>query len=78
MNVELEDHPLPPDTWGEAPQTMLAQAPECPDTSPLAPASAIESGPDGTVTEVELRALRAGGPMRGIPGRALEGALPCE
>jgi len=48
---------------------------ECPGTSPLAPASVIESGPDGTATEVELR---AGGPMRGIPGRALEGALPCE
>jgi len=33
MNVELEDHPLPPDTWGEAPQTMLAQAPESSPTT---------------------------------------------
>ena len=63
-----------------AEQHGMARAPQCsePGTSPLAPASVIESGPQGTQTEVELRALRAGGPIGGIPGRALEGALPCE
>jgi serine/threonine-protein kinase len=55
-------------------QHVMARGPECadPGTSPLAPASVLESGREGAPSEVELR---AGGPM---PGRALEGALPCE
>jgi hypothetical protein len=61
-------------------EQALARAPQCsePGTSPLAPASVIESGAGGTQTEVELRALRARGAMRSIPGHGLDGALPCE
>jgi hypothetical protein len=36
MNIELEDHPLPPDTWGEAPQTALSlEADSSPTTYPV-------------------------------------------
>jgi len=31
--LEIEEHPLPPDTWGEAPATPLDQANENPPTS---------------------------------------------
>jgi hypothetical protein len=28
LEVEVEEHPLPPDTWGEAPQSLLSRVDE--------------------------------------------------
>ncbi|HEU4579673.1 MAG TPA: protein kinase [Polyangiaceae bacterium] len=78
----LRPAPVVPDPAGRSASSeqAVARAPQCfePGTSPLAPASVIESGPGGKQGEVELHALRPGNPMRSIPGRGLDGAQPCE